>query len=176
MAVSCSEVQPFFHCEVSIINKKKTGDVSKYNVSNDKEKRTYDGIVFDSKLEMRFYKEILLPLLESGDVVKYELQKPYELQPGFRHDGKNVRPITYVADFYMMYKDGHEVVIDTKGCPDSVANIKRKMFWYIYPDLDYQWMTWVKKFGGWITYDECKRLRKEEKERKIQEEKENKNE
>lgn len=136
---------------------------SKYNVDKDVAKRTYDGITFDSILEMKYYRDVLCPLLESGDVVSYELQKPYELQPKFTHDDKNVRPITYVADFFMVFKDGSELVVDTKGCPDSVANIKRKMFWYHYPDVNYQWLTWVKKFGGWISYDECKKLRQEEK-------------
>lgn len=141
-------------------------DRSKFNVDKDKEKRTYNDIVFDSVLEMKYYRDVLLPQVESGDVVYYELQKPYELQPKFKHNGLNVRPITYVADFYMKYKDGSVVVVDTKGCPDSVALLKRKLFWFKYPNIDYRWMTCVKKFGGWITYEECKRLRKEEKKRK----------
>ena len=136
---------------------------TKFNVDKDTDKRTYDGIVFDSVMEMKYYRDVLLPLVESGDVVSYELQKPYELQPKFVHDGKNVRAITYVADFYMVYKDGKEVVIDTKGCPDSVANLKRKLFWYCYPDTDYRWVTYVKKFGGWLDYDEVKKLRHQEK-------------
>lgn len=121
-------------------------------------------------MEMRYYRDVLCPLLESGDVVSYELQKPYELQPKFIHDGKNVRAITYVADFEMIYKDGHKVVVDVKGMPDSVAKIKRKLFWYLYPDVDYKWVTYVKKFGGWIDYEECKRLR--DAERRAKKEKE----
>ena len=132
--------------------------------------RTCDGIVFDSKMEMRYYRDVLCPLLESGDVVSYELQKPYELQPKFIHDGKNVRAITYVADFEMIYKDGHEVVVDVKGMPDSVAKIKRKLFWYLYPDVDYKWVTYVKKFGGWIDYEECKKLRDAERRSKKEKE------
>ena len=132
--------------------------------------RTCNGIVFDSKMEMRYYRDVLCPLLESGDVVSYELQKPYELQPKFIHDGKNVRAITYVADFEMIYKDGHEVVVDVKGMPDSVAKIKRKLFWYLYPDVDYKWVTYVKKFGGWIDYEECKKLRDAERRSKKEKE------
>lgn len=145
---------------------------SKFNVGKDTEKRTHNGIVFDSVLEMKYYRDVLLPQVESGDVVEYELQRPYELQPKFTHDGMGVKAITYVADFYIKYKDGSEIVIDTKGCPDSVALIKRKLFWYHYPDVNYQWMTWVKKFGGWITYEECKKLRRDEKKRKLQEQEE----
>ena len=112
---------------------------------------------------MKFYRDVLCPAVESGDVISYELQKPYELQPKFEHDGKNVRAITYVADFYIVDNSGHEYVIDTKGCPDNTALLKRKLFWYHYPIVDYRWVTYVKKFGGWINYDKCKQLRKDEK-------------
>lgn len=139
---------------------------TKYNVDKDTDKRTYNGIIFASVLEMKYYRDVLLPQVESGDVVYYELQKPYELQPRFVHNGLGVRAITYIADFYIEYKDGSKVVVDTKGCPDSIAKLKRKMFWYRFPDLDYQWITYVKKFGGWISYEECKRRRKEEKDAK----------
>jgi hypothetical protein len=141
---------------------------TKFNVDKDKSKRTYDGIVFDSVLEMKYYRDVLCPAVESGDVVSYELQKPYELQPKFRHDGKSVQSIKYVADFFIVYKNGHEEVIDTKGCPDSVAILKRKLFWFRYPDVDYKWVTWVKKFGGWIEYDEYKRLKRDEKRKQQQ--------
>lgn len=136
---------------------------SKFNVDKDKSKRTHNGIVFDSVLEMKYYRDVLCPAVESGDVVSYELQKPYELQPKFRHDEKSVQSIKYVADFFIVYKDGYEEVIDTKGCPDSVALLKRKLFWYKFPEVNYKWVTWVKKFGGWIDYEEYKRLKREEK-------------
>lgn len=68
----------------------------KYHVSA-REDRTYDGIVFDSKAEMEYYREVVLPLAAAGEIVQYELQKSFVLQPGFRHDGKAVRAITYAA-------------------------------------------------------------------------------
>jgi len=136
---------------------------SKFNVDTDRAKRTCDGIVFDSQLEMRYYRDVLCPKVESGEVAGYELQKKFELQPGFTRHGKTVLPITYIADFYIEYTDGRVEVIDTKGMPDSAAKIKRKMFWLKYPELDYRWVTYVKKFGGWRDYDEVKSLRREEK-------------
>ena len=96
---------------------------SKFNVNKDKEKRTYHGITFDSRMEMKYYCEVVCPKVESGEIV----------------------------------------VIDVKGCPDIVATIKRKMFWYRYPLIEYNWVTYVKKYGGWLDYDKVKRLRKEEK-------------
>ena len=139
---------------------------TKFNVDPDKEKRTYNGIIFDSQLEMKYYRDVLCPAVESGQVRHYELQKPYELQPKFTHEGKTILPIVYVADFYIEYADGTAVVIDTKGCPDSVSKMKRKMFLYIYPDIDYKWMSYVKKYGGWIEYDTLAKLRKEAKRNK----------
>ena len=133
---------------------------TKFNVDKNTEKRTYNGIVFDSILEMKYYRDVLLPKVESGEVINYVLQKPYELQPKFVHNGKAIRPIQYVADFYIVYKDGREEVIDTKGYGDQVAILKRKIFWYHYPDVDYKWVTYVKKYGGWIDYEEYKKLKK----------------
>lgn len=142
---------------------------SKYNVSDKKEKRTYEGIVFDSKIEMEYYRDVIIPAITNGEIIACERQKKYILQPAFKHDGKKVQAIEYKADFYIVYKDNSVLVVDTKGCPDDVALLKRKMFWKIYPELKYVWMVYVKKFGGWIEYDECKRLRREEKKKKRKE-------
>ena len=139
---------------------------TKFNVDKNTEKRTYNGIVFDSILEMKYYRDVLLPKVESGEVINYVLQKPYELQPKFVHNGKTIRRIQYVADFYIAYKDGSEEVIDTKGYGDQVAILKRKIFWYHYPDVDYKWVTYVKKYGGWIDYEEYKKLKKIDKAKK----------
>lgn len=141
---------------------------SKYNVDKDTEKRTCNGIVFDSVLEMRYYRDIILPGVESGNVKKYELQKKYVLIDGFQRNGKRVLPITYVADFYVEYADGHIQVVDIKGMPDTTAKLKRKLFWYVYPDIDYVWITYVKKYGGWGLYDDfAKRRRDEKRENKL---------
>lgn len=140
---------------------------SKYNVSSDKSKRTHNNIVFDSELEMKYYRDVVLPQYEQGIIKHFELQKPYELQPKFKHNGKTILPIKYVVDFYIEYSDGKVQLVDTKGKADAVALLKRKEMWYKYPDLDYIWITYVKKFGGWIEYDECNRLRREAKKNKI---------
>lgn len=145
---------------------KSNNERSKFNVEKDREKRTFNGIVFDSRMEMKFYCDVICPGVESGGIKYYELQKPYELQPKFTHNNKSVLPITYVADFYIEYRDGRIEVIDIKGCPDSAALLKRKLFWYHYPDIKYSWITYVKKWGGWVDYDVIKKLRKEEKRKK----------
>lgn len=143
---------------------------TKFNVDKDKEKRTCNGIVFDSVLEMKYYRDVVLPKKESGEILYYELQKKYILQNGFERDGKKVLPITYVADFYIEYSDGRSEVIDIKGCPDTTAKLKRKLFWHRYPNTDYLWITYIKKYGGWGNYDDFNRLRKEAKRKKKEQE------
>lgn len=138
---------------------------TKFNVDKDTDKRSFGGIVFDSVLEMKYYRDVVLPQMESGTIRYYELQKKYILQEGFARNGKRVLPITYIADFYIEYSDGSSVVVDIKGCPDTTAKLKRKLFWYKYPDTDYQWITYIKKFGGWGNYDEFNKLRRESKKR-----------
>lgn len=142
---------------------------SKFNVSTDTSKRTYDGVVYDSAIEMKFMRDYIVPRLESGELIKAERQIKYELLPAFKHDGTNVRAITYVADFVITYADGHTVVIDIKGMPDSVAKLKRKLFWYKYPNVDYIWMSYSKKYGGWITYETLTQARKEDKKKRAAE-------
>jgi len=141
---------------------------SKFNVDKDISGRTCNGITFDSAVEMRYYAEVILPGVADGTIKHYELQKTYELQPKFEHNGTTVRAITYVADFYVEYAD-HIEIIDIKGFPDSVAKLKRKMFWFMYPELDYKWLTYVKKYGGWIEYEDRQRLKKAEKKNKQKE-------
>ncbi len=144
---------------------------SKFNVSDDKEKRTCEDVVFDSQMEMRYYRDVVLPLSRSGEITHFELQKPYTLQPKFNNGHKDVLPIIYVADYYIEYADGRSEVIDIKGFADSAARLKRKMFWYQYPDIEYKWLTYVKKYGGWVDWDyvqHCRSAAKREK-RKVEE-------
>ena len=95
-----------------------------------------DGIKFDSKREATRYGQ--LKILEKAKLIKeLELQKVFELQPSFRKNGKTYRKITYKADFY--YYDNHlekYVVEDTKGFKTETYKIKKKMFEYVYPELE----------------------------------------
>lgn len=143
--------------------KKAKEDRSKYNVSKSKEKRTYDGIEFDSELEMKYYRDVVVPQIKSGEIIHCELQKTYILQPTFKPNGSksSIQSIKYVADFFLKYKDGHEEVIDTKGYPDAVAKIKRKLFLYKFPYINYHWICYSKIDGGWCEYDYVLKKRNE---------------
>lgn len=72
------------------------------------DRKTEKEVCFDSLLEKRFYEDIICAGLDSGEIVDYELQKKYKLQPSFRHNGKTIRAIDYVADFWVKYSDGSE--------------------------------------------------------------------
>jgi len=106
---------------------------SKYN----SRKVSVDGITFDSRKEAQKY--IALKLLQrAGEILSYELQPEFELQPGYRDkDGKWVRPVKYRADFRVTHPDGRVVVIDTKGYRTKDYLIKKKMLLYRYPEIEF---------------------------------------
>lgn len=145
---------------------------TKFNVNKTPKDRTFDGIEFDSAMEMHYYRDVILPQVGSGQIKSFERQKPYVLQPGFEYNGNTIRPIIYICDFYVIYSDGTEEIIDIKGFADSAARMKRKLFWYRYPEKKYSWITYSKIDGGWVTYEEVNERRRERKRIKEQKERE----
>ena len=107
-----------------------------YNKYNNK-KTIVDGIKFDSEMESHYYL-YLKHLKEIGEVVDFEIQPTFLLQEGFNLNGKRIRAITYKADFKVIYKDGHEEVIDVKGKLTEEFKIKRKMLLYRYRDINFK--------------------------------------
>lgn len=95
-------------------------------------KVSVDGIVFDSKREVKRYAE--LKLLElAGEIKGLELQKDYELIPAQRGpDGKVIeRAVKYKADF--VYREaGQTIVEDTKGMHTKDYIIKRKLMLWVH--------------------------------------------
>ena len=100
-------------------------------------KTVVDGITFDSKKEADFYCELKM-LRMAGEVIDFERQVTFELQPKFQHSGKTERAIKYIADFVVKYKDGRTVVVDVKGDKTDVYRIKRKMLLYKHPDMIFE--------------------------------------
>lgn len=145
---------------------------TKYNVGKRTDKRTYDGIVFDSIAEMEFYRDAILPGVQSGEIVHCERQKEYLLQEEFEHHGKKFLPIKYIADFVLTYKDGHEDVIDVKGMPDHVAPIKKKLLLYQNPEINFYWVAYSKIDGGWKTYEYIQSQRRKRRREKAKQKKE----
>lgn len=95
-----------------------------------------DGIRFDSIKEMNHYAE--LKVLEKGGVIKdLKLQPEYILVPAYIDNGKKVRPIIYRADFAYT-ENGKSVVEDVKGFKTDVYKLKKKIFRYMYPAIDFR--------------------------------------
>ena len=122
---------------------------SKYNVDNSpigKLKRTYQGILFDSQLECRFYKEYLLPKLKKGMIKSIRRQVRYKLLPSFIYvyDDKKQRAIEYISDFDVLYSDNSFMVIDVKGMVKPIDRLKAKLFKYKYPDINFKFAEYTK--------------------------------
>lgn len=97
---------------------------NKYNAR----KAIVDGITFDSKREAARYKELKL-LERCGKIDCLDLQPRFVLQESFKHDGKTIRKIEYVADFeYFDIAIRKWVVEDVKGMKTDVYRLKRKLF------------------------------------------------
>ena len=112
-------------------SKRKSKRKSKYN----NQKTIVDGIKFDSKKEAEYYCQLKL-LKQAGKIKDYRLQPKYELQPAFEKNGKKYRAITYIADFAIINNDGTTEVVDIKGVETQVFKIKKKLFEYMYPELN----------------------------------------
>lgn len=127
-------------------------------------KITIDGYKFDSKDEGKYY-EYLKKLKAQEKILNFELQPKYELQPGFKKNGKTYRAITYAPDFLIYHLDGTEELIDVKGMSTQQGELRRKMFDYKYPELKLTWVARSLKYSstGWIKYDELNKIRRENK-------------
>jgi WD40 repeat protein len=143
---------------------------SKFNVNQTKKgklNRTFEGIVYDSELELQYYKEVICTGLKNGSIKKFERQVKYELQPKYKYMGENILAVNYIADFVVTYSDNSVIVWDVKGLADATAKLKKKIFHYKYPDIDYRWIGFSKIDGGWREYKNIEKARsKRSKEKK----------
>lgn len=112
------------------MNKKGFAMKNKYSAK----KTEYKGIVYDSKKESRRSAE--LDLLEKyGKIKNLQRQVRFILQESFiAFDGKRIRPIYYIADFYYE-QNNKKIVEDTKGFRTQVYLLKKKLFLAKYPDI-----------------------------------------
>ena len=98
-------------------------------------KCTYKGIRFDSKKECQYF--IYLEALEAqGMISELKRQVRFTLQPSFKHQGKTIRAITYVADFTYVDSDGKYHIIDTKGVKTDVYLLKKKIMQFQGHDIE----------------------------------------
>lgn len=149
---------------------------TKYNIEKSKIRRTLeiDGkeVVFDSELEKRYFLEVVLLGVQSGDIVKYELQHKYILQPAYvTKDGKKIREIAYYSDFELYMADGTHRTIDVKGLLKPIDILKHKILLHKYPELNFELVGYSKVDGGWVPHDTIqagRRARKKAKRERTQ--------
>ena len=99
-------------------------------------KTTVCGRTFDSKREAEVYLE-LLAQKQAGEIVRIGFQPSYTLLAGFKDNtGKNQKPITYTADFFVTYADGHSEVIEVKGMRTRDYLLRKKLFLHMMRDTD----------------------------------------
>lgn len=100
-------------------------------------KTVVDGITFDSAKEAKYHIELKLRQ-KAGEIASFELQPTFILQEGFRtKNGKKEREIRYKADFRVVYPDGREEIVDTKGYKTKEYLLKRKMLLFRYPEINF---------------------------------------
>ena len=105
---------------------------NKYNAR----KTTVYGRTFASKREAEIYLD-LLSRKQHGEILRIGLQPSYTLLEGFRDNtGKNQKPITYTADFFVTYADGHSEVIDVKGVKTRDYVLRKKLFLHMMRETD----------------------------------------
>jgi len=81
-----------------------------------------DGIIFASKKEMDYYRELLLRK-KSGEVLFFLRQVPFHLPGNVRH----------VIDFVEFWSDGTVHVVEVKGYDTPMGKLKRKQVMDLYP-------------------------------------------
>ena len=88
----------------------------KYKVTQNKQVRTVDGIIFDSVKEARYYSELKIRRdAIGGDVLFFLRQAPFQI--GLEK---------YFVDFIIFYRDGNIEFVDVKGYRTSTYKRKKR--------------------------------------------------
>jgi len=100
-----------------------------------------DGIWFASGAEGRRYSELKLRQ-RVDDIYSLICHPKFELQPGFKKNGKTIQAITWSADFSYYFKGKRIIedvkpwnVKDQKFIIEPAARLRHKIFEYQNPDL-----------------------------------------
>ena len=129
--------------------------MTKYN----SKKVELDGITFDSVLESNYY--LLLKEKKANGVIKdFKCQPKYELIPKFEKQGTKYQGTTYTPDFWIWHNDESVECVDVKGFGTMASDLRRKLFNFRYQYTKLTWLSYCKKYGGWIEYDELNRIRR----------------
>nr|DAU69441.1 MAG TPA: Endonuclease [Caudoviricetes sp.] len=105
---------------------------NKYNAR----KTTVCGHTFDSRREAEIYLD-LLSRKQHGEILRIGFQPQYTLLEGFTdNQGNRQKAITYTADFFVTFADGHSEVIEVKGMRTRDYLLRKKMFLHMMRETD----------------------------------------
>lgn len=121
------------------LNSKNGSSSAKATTNKFKAKKTQVGsIVFDSKIEARFY--IRLCALQKANLIKsVDTQPKHLLQDGFvDRSGVKHQPMYYIGDFEVVFPDGTIKIYDTKGNKTKEYSLKKKLLLFRYQELIFE--------------------------------------
>jgi hypothetical protein len=96
----------------------------------------FDGYKFDSLAELGRYQN-LRTMENNGDISNLVVHPRFILQEPFTYNHVRERAIAYEADFSYYEKDGKKIVEDVKGFKTKEYLLKRKLFLYKYPGVNF---------------------------------------
>jgi len=96
----------------------------------------FEGIRFDSLAELGRYQN-LRTMENNGDISNLVVHPRFILQEPFTYNHVRERAIAYEADFSYYEKDGKKIVEDVKGFKTKEYLLKRKLFLYKYPGVNF---------------------------------------
>jgi len=94
-------------------------------------KTTYNGVLYDSKKEADYAKQ--LDLRVKGKDIKYWVGDKKTLRFQIIVNGRKI--CTYTPDFEITHNNGLVEYIDVKGVRTTVFNLKFKLIQALYPEL-----------------------------------------
>lgn len=95
-----------------------------------------DGYTFDSLAELQCYRDLRL-IENNGDISNLIIHPRFILQEPFTYNSARERAIAYEADFSYYDRDGKKIVEDVKGFKTKEYQIKRKLFLFKYPNVNF---------------------------------------
>ena len=100
-----------------------------------------DGVMFDSLAEATEYGYLLLRV-RAGEIADLVCHPKFVLQEAFYRDKQKIEAVVYIGDFgYTEIESGKHVVEDVKGgkaTRTAAFEVKRRLFLYKYPDIDFR--------------------------------------
>jgi hypothetical protein len=131
----------------------------------------FNNTVFNSRLSMKYYQDIIYPEVLSNKIEYVDNNKKFILQPSYKFHKETIPEIVYTPDFYIKYKNGKEEIIDVNDKFEIMGDgdyLKKIMFNYLYPNFMYIHLTYSSLDGGWNDYTYVKKqIKKRNKIRKL---------